>query len=228
LLGVERGARTHSTLPSLSRRQILAWATAHRRRTGQWPTRESGPVAEAPEETWKAVDLALRNGGRGLRGGSSLARLLARYGKKRNHLDLPRLSQKKILACADEHYRRTGQWPNVKSGPVAGVPGERWDVIDNALRGGRRGLPGGSSLARLLARKRGVRNHMALPSLSEEQILRWADLHFRRTSTWPTRGSRAIADAPGETWTGVEMALRHGKRGLPGGSSLATLLARMK
>ena len=36
----------------------------------------SGPVAEAPEETWRAVNMALAQGHRGLPGGSSLSRLL--------------------------------------------------------------------------------------------------------------------------------------------------------
>jgi hypothetical protein len=58
--------------------QILAWADAHRERTGRWPSRASGVVAAAPGETWVAIDQALRRGDRGLPGGDSLARLLAR------------------------------------------------------------------------------------------------------------------------------------------------------
>jgi hypothetical protein len=55
---------------------ILAWATAHHRRTGEWPTDTSGPVEGAPGETWKAVNQALFQGLRGLPGGSSLYQLL--------------------------------------------------------------------------------------------------------------------------------------------------------
>jgi hypothetical protein len=61
-----------------------------------------------------------------------------------------------ILHWADEHHRRTGQWPILKSGLVAGAPGEKWYNVDAALRAGRRGLRPGSSLARLLAEHRGV------------------------------------------------------------------------
>jgi Phage derived protein Gp49-like (DUF891) len=32
--------------------QILAWADANKARTGRWPTRWSGPVAESWGETW--------------------------------------------------------------------------------------------------------------------------------------------------------------------------------
>lgn len=115
-------------------------------------------------------------------------------------------------------------WPNVNSGSVKVAPGERWDVIDNALRQGHRGLAGGSSLVQLLGRKRGVRNPQRLPPLTEEQILGWAKGHYRQEGRWPVYKSGSIKDAPGETWAGVDSALRYGKRGLPGGSSLAKLL----
>jgi hypothetical protein len=65
--------------PPLTEGQILAWADAHRARTGGWPGTGSGPVADAPGESWKAVDTALRVGCRGLPGGDSLPRLLARH-----------------------------------------------------------------------------------------------------------------------------------------------------
>ena len=55
---------------------ILTWADAYHRRTGRWPKAGPGPVADAPGEHWRAVDSALRHGGRGLAPGSSLARLL--------------------------------------------------------------------------------------------------------------------------------------------------------
>jgi hypothetical protein len=224
LLAQQRGVRNRANLPKLTRRAILGWADAHRRRTGQWPTAGSGPILEAPQETWAAVDAALHQGSRGLRGGSSLARLLAQHRGRRHHLEQPRLSQKKILAWADAHFRRTGAWPKVTSGPVQDVPGERWDLIDNALRGGYRMLPGGTSLRKLLAKKRGVRNPSNLPPLTKEQVLGWVEQHLARWASWPTYRSGAVAAAPGETWAGLDSALRHGKRGLAGGSSLAKLL----
>jgi hypothetical protein len=67
--------RHHLAAPRLRIDQIRAWARAHRDRTGVWPTRYSGPVDDAPEETWAAIDAALVSGLRGLPGGSSLAAL---------------------------------------------------------------------------------------------------------------------------------------------------------
>jgi hypothetical protein len=224
LLAGERGVRNQSSIPNLSRKQILAWADAHQRRCGQWPTQKSGPITESPGDSWGAVDLALLNGSRGLRAGSSLARLLAQYRGKRNRKALPPLSKKKILAWADKHRERTGDWPNLSSGPVVDAPGEQWEVIDTTLRQGGRGLPPGSSLRKLLAKKRGVRHPLNLPPLTEEQILRWADLHFERGATWPKKDSGPIVESPGDTWAGINEALHRGRRRLTGGSSLAQLL----
>jgi hypothetical protein len=64
--------------PPLTIKQVLAWADAHHARTGAWPTRQSGPVLEAPGEAWKNLDAALHHGHRGLPAGGSLARLLNR------------------------------------------------------------------------------------------------------------------------------------------------------
>src|ERR1700676_1089702 len=61
--------------------------------------------------------------------------------------------------------------------------------------------------------------------LSEEQILAWADDHYRRTGKWPTTGSGPVLDSPSEDWRAVHAALRGGGGGLPGGSSSALLLA---
>src|SRR5262249_54433912 len=141
-------------LPSLSEGQILAWADAYHRRTGTWPTRQSGPILEAPGETWMAVDMALRNGLRGLPGGTTLPFLLAQQRGVRNGSNLPQLSVEQVLAWADAWHERTGKWPNLNSGPVPEAPEVTWWAINHALRKGSRGLPGGSSLAKLLAAER--------------------------------------------------------------------------
>jgi hypothetical protein len=208
----------------LTTAEILAWADAYHERTGEWPIIRSGLIPEALGENWRRVDNALRYGLRGLPGGSSLARLLDECRGVRNVQNLAPLTEPQVLLWADAHHRRTGDWPNDDSGPIADAPGEVWRNVDMALREGHRGFPGGSSLAQLLAKRRGVPNRMALPALTVEQILSWADAHHRRTGTWPKRGSGPIADAPGETWAAVDAALSLGNRGLPGGSSLAQLL----
>jgi hypothetical protein len=224
LLAAERGVRNHMDLPPLLIRQLLAWADAHLQRHGNWPGQGSGVIPEAPEVTWGAVDTALRVGLRGLPGGSSLAELLVEKRGKRNCQMLPPLRIKHILTWADAYRARTGRWPARSSGAIPEAPGETWGAVDTALKDGLRGLPGGESLARLLARKRGARHRKELPPLSVEQVLGWADDHHERTGTWPSRASGAIPGTRGETWKSVDRALQRGRRGLPGGTSLAALL----
>ncbi len=225
LLAEQRGRRGHMNPPALTVKQILAWADAHFERTGCWPVHTSGPIAGVPGETWSAVHQALSVGRRGLPGGSSLARLFAAHRGRRNPKDVSRLTPEQVLNWADAYFGRVGRWPTVLSGPIDEAPGENWANIAAALYIGLRGLPGGTSLARLLAERRGRRNHLNLPGFSVSRILRWADAHFRRTGRWPTKLSGPIVDAPGETWNKIEYALRSGLRGLPGGSSLALLLS---
>jgi hypothetical protein len=225
LLFKHRGVRHLRQLPNLTKDEILAWADAHRRRTGRYPRCTDGPVAEAPGETWTNVDAALRGGGRGLSGGSSLPRLLMEERGKRNQSDLAPLRIEQILTWADNHFDRTGKYPGCKEGAVGGAPGERWSNVDAALREGMRGLPGGSSLPELLRKRRGVINRLAQPPLTEDQIIKWAVSHHKRTGRWPTAWSVALPGGPLLQWISIDASLSEGRRGLPGGSSLARLLA---
>lgn len=228
LLSSHGRIRDRRRLPRFTIKQILNWADLHRRRNGTWPTAKSGHIPEAPAENWSKVNTALRAGLRGLRGGSSLARLLAKRRGVRNPKALPPHSEQGILRWADEHHRRTGEWPTASSGRIRRTNGENWHAVDVALTRGVRGLAGGSSLAQLLAKHRGVRNRLSLPRLTERTILAWADAFQKRIGAWPKNKSASIREAPRETWLAVDMALRHGGRGLPSGSSLARLLAKRR
>jgi hypothetical protein len=223
LLALHRDRRNLKALPHFSEAQILAWADAYRERTGEWPKLTSGSIPESPGDQWTHVNAALRSGHRGLRGGLSLARLLAfRRGRPKGPA-LPPLSEPQILGWADAHRIRTGRWPKGEDGPIPEASGETWAAVDTALIQGCRGLEGRSSLARLLALERGVANAGEQPPLSEAQILSWAIAYHHRKGRWPRRGSGPIAEASGDTWGGVDAALSQGQRGLPGGSSLVRL-----
>jgi len=217
--------------PRLTLTKILSWADDHHRKTGDWPTAWSGGFtdpATGAEEHWRNIHYALVRGHRSLRSGSSLARLLAERGRKRHQLHLPRLTHAIVLAWSDDHYQRTGTWPQKNSGTILAAPGENWLTVDECLRRGRRGLRGGSSVAQLLQKKRGVRNIQDLPALTERKVLSWADAHHKRTGRWPKKNAGRIVGAPGESWSGVFEALYTGHRGLPGGSSLAMLLEQQR
>lgn len=225
LLSDQRGVRNVGRLPHVTELQILRWADQHHARTGRWPNRNSGEIPETGGERWVNIDQSLNHGLRGLPGGSSLASLLADHRGLRHPHRLQRLTEKLILQWADAHYRRTGKWPRIHSGPIVDAPGETWIAVQTALANGQRGLPGGCTLPMLLAAKRDVRNFWTRPRLTIDQILAWADAFHRRTGEWPRVKVIPIPEAPGETWFAVDAALRKGGRGLPGGSSLPLLLA---
>jgi len=226
LLAAHRGVRNLRLLSPLTEQQIAVWATLHHQTAGAWPTQHSGAVAAAVGENWKAIDGALRQGNRGLPGQDSLSRLLARLLGVRHYKELPSLTEDGILEWADLHHAKTGQWPRCADGSVADAKGETWKKIDQALRKGFRGLPGGSSLPRLLAERRGARNRTRPPRLTLAEIHRWAAAHQERTGQRPTANSGPVVDAAGETWMGINLALWNGLRSLPGGSSLRKLLGR--
>jgi hypothetical protein len=229
LLACRRDVPNPNALPSFTIKQILDWADLHHHRYGYWPNSQSGPIDDAPEETWSCVNRALQGGYRGLKGGSTLARLLVKRRGVLCHKHQPELTVEQILRWTDAHRERTGHWPNMASGPVVDAPGECWSAINQALLHGFRGLPGRCSLARLLAESRGAsyqkRSHERLTC---KQVLAWARAHRRRTGRWPTENSGLIQESWGDTWHGVDAALRKGSRGLPGGSSVSRLIKRYR
>jgi hypothetical protein len=224
LLAEHGRKRNPMDLAELTERQVLAWADAHEKKTGRWPTAKSGPVAGA-DETWSGISWALLSGRRGLRQ-QSISQLLARHGRKRNAMALPPLTYAKILARADQQRAVKKKWPKRNSGVIEGTA-ERWSYVDVALKQGNRGLPGGSSLVQLLTERRGVRPGRLLPPLSIETILAWADRHYRQHGSWPLARSGAIPGSE-ETWKSVSNALSHGQRGLSGCGTLPQLLAKYR
>ncbi len=207
--------------PDLTRAKILEWVDDHYDRTGTWPGRESGRVLCARGIAWDTVDRHLRKGTRSLPGGVSLADLLwtARHVKDGR---IP-FTEKMIVRWAGQHYQETGRWPVTLSGRVPGRD-EDWAAIDMALRHARRGLTRKTSLSRLLTEHFADRYNPALRRLDVAQILKWADRYHRHTGRWPTHRSGPVPGAPHVKWSTIEYALKHGKRGLSRGTTLARLL----
>ncbi len=218
--------RNVHTIPRLTKEQVLAWADAYHAMTGRWPRAQSGRVADAPGETWSAVEAALLQGLRGLPGGITLAQLLVeRRGAPAIQTSRP-LTVDKILAWADAHHAATGHWPVEDSGPVSGAPGETWNADQHGADQRQSGPVARLVLGAPARRAARARNRKGLPRLTIKQIRDWARAYRSATGRWPTphSGPVAVAPAPGETWAAIESSLRRGHRGLPGGLSLARVL----
>ena len=223
LLQDRRGVYRHKDQPAFTEDQILVWADSYLEKYGRYPIVRDGAIEWAANVTWAAVNCALRAGVRGLPGNSSLAKLLLERRGRRSLACLPDLSIDGVLAWMDDHYTLTGTWPTKESGVVAADPSEQWAAVDAALRNGLRSLPGGTSLIRMAIDFRGREDVKAVPPLSIEQVVRWMQAHTSSCRRYPTKRSGAIDGAPGETWAGLDSALRFGQRGLPGGQSVAKL-----
>lgn len=150
LLREQRGVWDSRQRARLTYPLILKWADAHYAHTGRWPVTLSGPVHGQPGEIWATIDMAMRNGRRGLSGTMSLSQLLQRERHELYHPTHPRISVQRVLECADLHHMRTGRWPSRKAGNVPHLPGVTWSQIDIWVARGKNGLPGGSSLSQLL------------------------------------------------------------------------------
>ena len=101
--------------PDLTQAQVLAWADAFFERTGDWPSPWSGPIPEAPGETWLLVAAALALGLRGFPPGSSLPRFLDEHRGRYNCM-APKFTTEQILAWADDWHARTGRLAPCKIG----------------------------------------------------------------------------------------------------------------
>jgi len=213
--------------PPLDEDLILSWADEHFQRTGAWPVVVSGQVDGHEDENWNSVDMALRKGFRGLLLGSSLAILLQERRGAVYKNNKPEFTVEQVLAWADLHYERHGRYPYDTDGPIEGAVGETWGAVENALRQGLRGLPGKSSLFKLLNENRRMgRLQRTRPPLTEDFVLYWADAHFATHGSWPKGESGPVDGQPGESWGGIQAALIVGHRGLGPGSSVLKLLVK--
>ncbi|MFL5241022.1 MAG: DEAD/DEAH box helicase family protein [Gemmataceae bacterium] len=136
----------------------------------------------------------------------------------------PALTEEWICERARVHFRQTGKWPSAHSGELIDAAGETWSGINSALSKGGRNLPGDRTLAKLLQKHFGVRNLKNLPEHTEQWIRDRASYHYEKMKEWPSPKSGALLDHQEETWSGIDVALFQGNRGLPGGSSLPRFL----
>ena len=215
--------------PPLSEEEICKWADLWLERHGRWPRVKDGLSPSPHGDSWSAIDNALSHGLRGLTGGSSLTKLLAKKRGKRNASDI-RLTFRQILEWAIRYVEEQGSCPLSTAGKIHWAKGETWSGVDQAITKGLRGLPKGryKTLADFLDEhnlKHSIGNR---PPLTEKMIIQYAEKHYERSGVWPTRNSGPVPGTKGDTWRKIDTAMRNGHRSLTKGNSLARLLMREK
>lgn len=190
--------------PPLRISAILRWAAAHHKKTGRWPSVNSGPVKGVPGEHWNAINTALFMGYRGLPARSSLAKLLDQRISSRRRMR-PASSPRHVLKREGKHHPGRGMPPGVARVRILGSNRDVWRTYRTAA---------------LLDRRRSA-------PLTTKQILKWADDYHARTGRWPTVDSGRIPQTS-ETWRAVNHALYLGRRGLPRRPGSLSKLLRLK
>ena len=75
-----------------------------------------------------------------------------------------------------------------------------------------------------MRRRRKRSKNWPRPTLTEDQILAWADAHHELKCRWPRKDSGLVPGSWDQRWSGIDTALQKGLRGLQGGSALPACL----
>lgn len=152
MLLVARGRRAGGTL---TEEVVLTAIQKHIARTGLPPSVRRNDATDdfGYPEKWANINVALRDGLRGLPAGSSLSRFLKEHGLPTlNHTGTINytLTGEAVLCAVLGYKEQTGRWPTSEHGDASEYF-ERaitWGNVDDALRYGWHGLPKGSSLSK--------------------------------------------------------------------------------
>lgn len=148
------------------------------------------------------------------------------------------MTEEEVLRWMQEFLRDYGQWPTKhrippkswkgtraqwgEATPYAGFP-LKWKYLDQCLRLGKRGLPGGSSLAKVRERLLGG------PSkLTQKLIFSWAKEYNKDTGRWPHKNSGEATPYAGYplSWRSIDRAVQRGVLGFK--TTLSTLMAPLR
>ena len=226
LLGKHGFIRARAALPELTEEKIVQWATEHYERTRRWPGKDDKIIPNSGGETWTAVRVAARNGTRGLPGIWTLVGLLKERGLKTRRTPRPELKLDDIREWMRRFRRQHGRWPRGKDGAISGVEGETWAMVQAALSAGIRGLPKGHTLYTLEQEMEMPDRMRSMAPLKIQTVELWLRAFYRRHDRWPSPADGKISDAPGETWAGVDEALRRAWRRIRFPTSLNEVISR--
>lgn len=218
---------------TLNHKKIINTCWAYYEATGQRLTeRDTDPIVHGDLAgtglTGCAVDGALRHGFHGLPGKQTLAELQSSAGIPGGcytgfltYLDIVHTDWV-FFQKTGKHISRADISP-IEEGSLAGT-GLTGCAIDNALRRGLNGLPGGESIGKIVSQA-----EIGALKITHKKIIMSAWEIFRKTSRRMTRADmQPVTLGPlqgtGLTPFAINEALQYGRYGLPGGESLSQIL----
>ncbi len=244
---------------NLTEEQILHWVTATHEKTGKlpvaddpiiWTRNDNGDFELIEDETWRAVDTALKTKGRGLQKSDGSAIAASLYDLKQKH-DLDKiLTVQKIISWMKATEEKTGKlplrgdeaiWSKNDNGGFELIENETWAKINYALHNGRKGLinSDGTIIADSLTDFKIKYGVVDARLLSERQIIEWLlatheknghPVKRRDKIVWSKDAKGNFEIVSGENWIAIDQALRDGQRGLvcEDGSPIANSLHGLK
>lgn len=226
---------------------ILEAATRWKEKYGKWPgkTGDARAVWDDPplgvSLRWGSIDQWLFVGLRGLPGGSTLAQLCGKKLRPQNRHTRDtawKTTEADVLEAAARWKEKHGVWPTLteRDGdardfwrvvPPLGVS-LRWRVVNQWLKRGLRGLPGGISLAQLLGKEKRQIGWVTTRGEIQAAAERWRVAY----GEWPTPKSGGdvrsvwpeIPVGVAVSWMNIDDWLHKGRHGLDAGAGLPRLL----
>jgi hypothetical protein len=191
---LERHRKAHQVVASKSNltvKKIIEYAMDFHRMHSAMPNAESGHIAGTHSDQWHEIDSALRDGGRGFAGGSSLSEFIEEYYPK-DFTITPVKKQENTLHSIAEVSIQSDNLENTKkelnSQVLEQMPISK-KVADGVERRGRK--PNNDTF-------------------TIDQVFSWIDHHKSTEGYYPLFTSGKIPEANGKTWSGVQKALLDG------------------
>lgn len=229
----EFGIKNPKRKPTLSEDGIRELIQNFIARHGRKPQKTDGLIEHHEGNlSWQIIDRRLRDGNKGLSGGSSLAIFSETHFGIRDQVKIPEVSLDLIRFYIQKHFAKYKKYPTSKSGKIEFAEGElkgiSWHSVNQAIKAGKTSLPKGSTLADYIQSEFGVTNPKNPKLLSEEIVLSWIQKFIDKNGKKPNVNDGVIefADSifPALTWRLLNNCLSKGRRGFSGGSSLAKLI----
>ena len=137
-----------------------------------------------------------------------------------------------ICGWIERFHVDMGYYPKGVSGSIPySEDGITWHALDLALTLGWRGLPGNSSLSKLLGERFGIVNKTNTKQYTEKKIKQWIKRYIKDHGVFPIYESGLVEYAEPDGfipihWAAINTILRTGGRGLLGNKSLKKLMAQ--